>query len=238
MSRETEEFIRTFEEIAAEVNRRAALPNSFSVEIQRASERDSAVRKHRTLLIYIRELRNALQHPRHRSEGPPVHITPSFLEEVQNVLRYLKNPPTAAKVGVPRQKMIVAHLTDRLGDLADQMRRGGFSHLPVLDGRGAVIGVFNEAAVFDHLWADVETIVGRDMTVADIFPHCSLDAGHTESFRFVRPGTPLDDLVAMFLAIESPSTRVGAAFVTASGQRSEPLQRLITPWDVLASSAT
>jgi hypothetical protein len=30
---------------------------------------------------------------------------------------------------------------------------------------------------------------------------------------------------------------VGAAFVTASGKKTEPLQRLITPWDVLAISA-
>jgi len=37
-----------------------------------------------------------------------------------------------------------------------------------------------------------------------------------------------------FIAIETPTTRVGAVFVTASGKRTEPLQRMITPWDVLA----
>ena len=38
-------------------------------------------------------------------------------------------------------------LTDRLGDLADEMKRGGFSHVPIVDERDAVIGVFNDAAV-------------------------------------------------------------------------------------------
>jgi hypothetical protein len=72
---------------------------------------------------------------------------------------------------------------------------------------------------------------------ADILRSCRLDANHTETFRFVRPTTPLTELVEMFMAIESPSTRIGAALVTPSGKPSEPLQRLITPWDVLASSA-
>ena len=117
------------------------------------------------------------------------------------------------------------------------MKRGGFSHVPILDELGAVVGVFNEAAVFDCLWAETETIIGREMQISEILPHCLLDAGHTENFRFVKPGTLIDDLVEMFRAPESPTTRLGAAFVTASGKKTEPLQRLVTAWDVLTSSS-
>ena len=134
---------------------------------------------------------------------------------------------------MPRGKISAASPTDRLGDLADELRRGGFSHVPILDEHGAVIGVFNEAAVFDYLWSDSETIIGRQMRIEEILPHCRLDAERTESFRFVRPGTPIDHLIDLFLALASPTTRVGAAFVTASGKSTEPLQRLITAWDVL-----
>ncbi|QNP43478.1 CBS domain-containing protein [Sphingomonas daechungensis] len=144
----------------------------------------------------------------------------------------------ASRVGVSRNEIVVAKLTDKLGDLAEAMRQGGFSHLPILDERDAVVGVFNESAVFDHLWADTETIIARDMTVSEILRHCRLDAGHTEAFRFVRPTTLLDDLTDMFVALETPTTRVGAIFVTASGKSTEALQRMITPWDVLASSST
>ncbi|MER9568877.1 hypothetical protein NKI77_06770 [Mesorhizobium opportunistum] len=116
------------------------------------------------------------------------------------------------------------------------MKRGGFTHVPILDERDTVIGVFNEAAVFHFLWAEPETIVGRQMKISDVFDSCSLDANRMETFRFLGPRTPLDSLIEMFLAVESPLTRVGAAFVTASGKETEPLQRLITPWDVLAMS--
>lgn len=40
--------------------------------------------------------------------------------------------------------------------------------------------------------------------------------------------TLLDELVGMFMALDSPAPRVGAAFVTASGKATEALQRMIT----------
>lgn len=237
MSNPTESFIRRFEEIVAEVNRRAGAPASHSFEIEKASGRDGIVRKNRALLIYLRDVRNALQHPKHRSAGHAIQVSEAFLDEVRKLLNHLKNPPAASSVGAPRKQIKTASLTDRLGPLADEMKKRGFSHIPVVDEHDIVIGVFNEAAIFDHLWAETETIVGRQMQIRDILPTCRLDTRHTETFKFVAPRAPIDDLIEMFLAVESPTTRVGAAFVTASGKSTEPLQRLITPWDVLAISA-
>lgn len=235
MSTTTEDFIRTFEALREEVNRRAGDPNAHALQIDNAASRDPAIDKNRRLLRYIRDVRNALQHPQHGARGHAVQITDAFLKEAQDLLRHLQNPPTARSVGVARRDIRTAHRGDRLGDLADMMKRDGFSHLPILDERDAVIGVFNEAAIFDHLWGEPARIIERDMRVEDILPHCSLDAGHTETFQFVRPGTLLDDLVGMFVAPVSPTKRLGAAFVTASGSGTEPLQRIITPWDVLAT---
>lgn len=97
-------------------------------------------------------------------------------------------------------------------------------------------GVFNEAAVFDYLWSESETIISRSMQIHEILPHCRLDANHTETFRFVGSRVPVEDVVDIFLALQSPTTRVGAVFVTASGKSTEKLQRLITPWDVLGGA--
>ncbi len=144
MSNSTESFIRTFEEIVTEVNRRARAPSSYSFEIEKASQRDGTVRKNRSLLIYIRDVRNALQHPKHSSDGHAVHVSETFLDEAQSLLSHLKSPPTASSVGVPRKQIKTAGLTDQLGDLADEMKRGGFSHVPILGERDAIIGVFRQ----------------------------------------------------------------------------------------------
>ncbi len=236
MSSTTERFIRHFEGLVREVNRRAGAPSSHSFQIERAAQRDGVVRKQERLLNYVRDVRNALQHPQHKAPGHAVLISDAFLDEVEKLLNHLRKPPTANTVGVPRKKIRNASLDEKLGDLAAEMKRGAFSHVPILDERDVVIGVFNEAAVFDHLWAETETIVSRDMPVSDVLSHCRLDANHTETFRFLNPLKPLDDLVEIFLAVESQTTRVGAVFVTASGKDTEALQRMITPWDVLKSA--
>lgn len=237
MSSTTERFIRLYEELVAEVNRRAGAGTSHSFQIEQAASRDGAVRTHRNLLKYIRDVRHALQHPKHRSEGHAVLISDEFLEEAVSLLNYFQNPSRAGSLGVPRKQIRVAQLSDHLGDLADDMKKCGFSHVPIVNEGDVVVGVFNEAAVFDYLWSESEKIVGRSMSVQDILSHCRLDAKHTETFRFVGPRAPLEDLVDIFLAPDSPTTRVGAVFVTASGKTTEPLQRLITTWDVLESGA-
>lgn len=237
MNNPNDSFVRLFEDIAIEVNRRAGMPTSHSVEIEKASSRDGFVRKNRPLLFYIRDVRNALQHPKHRSDGDAINISEPFLKEVQDLLNYLRNPPTANSVGVPFREIRTASLTDQLGDLADEMKSRGFSHVPILNEQGAVIGVFNEAAIFDHLWGESETIVSRQMKISDILSSCRLGAKHMETFKFVAPRTSLEDLAEMFLSVQTPFTRVGAAFVTASGKETETLQRLVTPWDVLAVSS-
>jgi CBS domain-containing protein len=229
-----EAFIRTFEEIVTEVNRRAGAVTSRAFEIERAAERDPTVRQNRDLLIYIRDVRNTLQHPRHGLLDPAVAVNDGFLLKVQGLLERLRNPVRASSIGVARSEITLAKPDDTLGSLADVMKRNGFSHLPILDDGGTVIGIFNEAAVFDFLWSDQETIIAKEMQLRDILRHCMLDEERTETFGFAKPGTQRDELVGMFRALRSPRTRLGAVFVTASGKRTEPLQRMITAWDVLA----
>lgn len=233
MSSTTEKFIRLYEDLVKEVNQRAGESSSYSFEIERAASRDSTVEKKKNLLRYIRDVRNAIQHPKHRSDGFAVLISESFLAEVLALLNHLKKPLTSGSLGVPRKQIRIARCSDCLGDLADEMRKGGFSHMPILDENDVVIGVFNETAIFHYLWHEAETIVGRGMFVSDVLPHCRLDANRTETFRFVGPRVSIDDLADKFVKVESATTRVGAVFVTASGKSSEKLERLITLWDVL-----
>jgi predicted transcriptional regulator len=237
MSDTTFEFISTFEALKAEINKRAGDPNAFEFKLDRAATNDRFVSNNRKKLQYIREVRDLLQHPQTNTPVRPFSISEGFLADTRDLLKRLANPPVAKDFWVPRASLTLARAGDRIGDLADTMRQRGFSHLPILDPSGAVVGVFNEAAVFAHLWKEEVTLIERGNTVADIMDSCSLGVVHTETFEFVRPVTPQDKLVDLFTKIPSPSTRVGAVFVTASGSPKDQLQGLITPWDVLARMA-
>ncbi|TJZ82005.1 CBS domain-containing protein [Paracoccus hibiscisoli] len=234
MDTSTTRFIRIFEALKTEINKAARAEDSERLELDRAAKATGVVYRNLQRLRYIRDIRNLLQHPQHKSTQPAVSITESFLAEVEDLLNQLQNPPRAGTLGVPRGQLSVASPDDKIGDLAGKILRDGFSHLPILDEDDRVIGVFNEAAVFAHLWAEDITLIGRDMTVSELMESCRLGANHTETFDFVAPRTPQENIAKMFSTVRNNKTRVGAVFVTASGNRHEPLQRMITPWDVLA----
>lgn len=234
MSGVNDRFIRVFEGLSEVVNARAGRPNAHSFELAEACRRDNGVQKHRSVLQYMRDVRNTLQHPKHNGSGPAVQVSEIFVEELEKLLRKLSRSSTAKDVGVKRKEIRNARPEETLGNLADLMREKGFSHLPILGDKDKVIGVFNEAAVFAHLWHQGETIIARNMFLSDIMDDCQIESSRTETFEFVAPRTTLRELQSIFLSLSTPFSRVGAVFVTASGKAHEPLQRLITPWDILA----
>lgn len=226
-------FAQTFEALKEEINRRAGVQDSHNLELDLAARCDRAVVKHQRLIRYIRDVRNALQHPRHNSQMPAFHVTELFLNEVRGVLNALQHPPRASSICVKRGDLHVARVSDTIGAVIDVMKAKNFSHIPMLDEQDKVSGVFNEAAIFDYFCSDEIIDAGRDLTISAILRHCSLDANHTEKFGFVRPTATEDDLIAEFTSVAGPLTRVGALFVTPSGKISEPITGMITPWDVL-----
>lgn len=114
MTTTTENFIRLYEDLVYEVNKRANSASSHSFEIERAATRDGAVKNQQNLLKYIRDVRHALQHPKHRSQGHAVLISASFLEEVAALVNHLKNPVRSGSLGVPRRQIRTASLSDHV----------------------------------------------------------------------------------------------------------------------------
>jgi predicted transcriptional regulator len=114
------------------------------------------------------------------------------------------------------------------------MRAKRYTHVPILDEANGVIGVFNESAIFDYLVSKTIIEWTDTIVVAEIMDHCRLDAGHTESFHFIRPCTTEDEMVNALVNVEGEFTRVWALFVTPSGSPNEPLRRMITIWDVMS----
>ncbi len=151
MSTTTEAFIQTFEKIKAEINRRAGAPDSFEFKLDSAANKDHFIKINSKRLRYIRDVRDLLQHPQNNTPERPFSISVGFLQEAQTLLARLTYPPAANDIWVGLASLTLAQQSDRIGDLVAIMKTKGYSHLPILNNSGAVIGVFNEAAVFAHL---------------------------------------------------------------------------------------
>jgi CBS domain-containing protein len=226
-------FIQVYEGLKGEINRRARKSGSSRLELETAADLDQKIARSIQLLRYIRDVRNTLQHPQHKSRAPAVQVTSDFLAEATNLLHALQNPPRAHSLCVPRARLCVADRGQTIASIAGIMRTKKFSHIPVLDERDVLTGVFNEAAIFDYFFSGKKE-KSHELTIQEILVHCRLDAGHTETFGFVGPNATEDAIVGKLTSTSGPSTRIGALFVTASGKSSEPITGMLTPWDVLA----
>jgi CBS domain-containing protein len=228
-----DQFLRLFEAIKDVVNTIAGM-NSYELELDAACGRSRRVRERRSEIRHVKDVRNVIAHPQAKSGAPAVLVTPDLIARTQRLLDTLTTVRTANIAGSPRVQLFTATPSTRLTTVTKTMREKRYTHVPVLDEANRVIGVFNESAIFDYLVSQTIIELNDAMTVADIMDHCSLDAGHTESFRFIRPGTTEDEMLDALVNVEGEFTRVGALFVTPSGNPNESLHRMITIWDVMS----
>lgn len=227
-------FIQAYEGLKVQINRRAGEDGSKEFLLQRAIQRDGAVRRQEDLLKYIRDVRNVLSHPSSTMRGRGVTVTQSLVEQAQALLHWLADPPTARTLCVPRASLFVAGVEDKVVKVARHMKEKRYSHIPIVNGEHRLIGVFNEAAIFDFFLVEGAIMADHDITISEIMRHCSLDGGRTEAFGFVRPSTPISDLIVRLTLDPERAIRVGALFVTSSGKATDPITGMLTAWDVLA----
>lgn len=231
-----DQFIRLYEALKTQINAIAGI-DSPSMELIQACERSKRVLGHRSEIWHVRDVRNLIAHPLANSRGPTVVVTQDLISRTQRLLDALTTVRTANKTGVPLSQLFTATTDTKLITMADIMREKRYSHIPVLDEQNRVIGVFNESAIFDYLVRETIIELTDTTMVAELMDHCRLDAGHTESFRFIRPSTSEDEMLDALINVEGEFTRVGALFVTPSGDPTEPLHRMITIWDVMSGRA-
>lgn len=74
------------------------------------------------------------------------------------------------------------------------------------------------------------------MTFEEIKTYLSLDGREMEKFIFFSPTGYVEELEAKFEEAYRKGKRIGVAFITPTGKRTEKLQGIITPWDILAST--
>jgi CBS domain-containing protein len=155
----------------------------------------------------------------------------------RELLAQISKAARAGELGVKVDDLCVATWDDLIHPLIETMKKNKYSHIPILNDGGIVVGVFNESSILDYLIrSGMASLIEPDATLAEIQDHCLLGADHTETFRFIGPLAPEDDVADIFVTVSGEFTRVGAVFVTPGAAADKPIQRMITAWDVLAQT--
>ena len=206
---------------------------SYSVVLEYIRDIDS--QPVRVDLDLLREIRNILSHNAGSGGEPVVEPSDEMLSRLDEIIAYVKRPHSAADFGTPAEKIYFAHLNDSVIQVMRGMYNNGYSHVPVTE-KGSVVGAFSMRALFDHLAERGLDAASDEMRIRDLDGHIRFEDRGGERYKFVSADTSIVEVRHLFQQYTERNRRLGAIFVTETGDPGERLIRMLTPWDVLGDS--
>ena len=231
MENRCEEFLNLYRDLEEHLAAEAGGSRTGLVQDFAASEGS----RYREELDVFREMRNLLSH--HGKIGGEYIVEPSqsAVARMREILEFAKNPPVAMTAARPTKELFCADYEDSVAKIAEIMEKRGFSHVPVLDGRGILVGVFSVGTLFTYLRSgDVKD--ARQLKIGDLKEYIRPERHSTEQFAFVDRNATCYQIKKLFNHEGPEVRRVAAVFVTQNGKKNTALLGMITPWDIMKIS--
>ncbi len=200
---------------------------SFAEMVNRAAQKDAAIRAVENQLKEFADLRNAIVH--HRDYPATIIAEPSeaalleFTAIVEKALAPRRLLPTF------RRSVRVFSTEERLVEALRYMRDHEYSQVVVRDGHGLALLTVEGVARWLEQQAEAESIGIADVTVGDA---CACEVPDT--VEFMGGQRTLFEAREAFAAIGGRrQPRLFAIVITRNGRPDEPPLGIVTPWDVL-----
>ncbi len=192
-------------------------------------------RRYREDLEVFRATRNLLSH--HGKIDGEYIVAPSeaAVRRMREILDFAKNPPVAMTAAVSVEEMFLAGYEDQVAEIAGIMDKRGFSHAPVIDERGVLVGVFSVSTFFTYLRQGNAQNV-KQLKIGDLRDVIKVENHTTEQFAFVDRNASCYKIEELFRSEGPDVRRVAAVFVTSNGKKNGKLLGMITPWDIIKLS--
>ena len=187
-----------------------------------------------TRLMALRNVRNTITHNPMLGDGPIVMLNKEVIPFIDGVIERIKHLPTAANILIPQDNVFSGSPEDTVSSVVDMMLKNVYSHVPVLDVGGKVLGVFSESTMLEMSNAGIRN--SNDCLLRDVMRFLPCDKHTAEVFRFVPFNDPIAHLRSLFAEALEKNERIGMIFVTKSGRADEPLLGVITVWDIAGVS--
>ena len=226
----TDEFIELFKELEDIAKAQYHYPNDGKTVLY--LEDRPEFRYIKAELGCCRDIRNILQHkPKYKGDYT---VTPSenMLSLLKDVIEKVKNPIRARDIAILISKVFYRSLDDYVKPALIEMRNKVFTHVPILDQSNKVIGVFSESTLLSYLVDDEIVGIDDNTRFIDFKKYLPIDKHLAESFLFVKQSLPLEDVRIKFENALKGKKRLGLLLVTNNGKENEPLQGIISAWDV------
>lgn len=182
----------------------------------------------------IRNLRNSIVHCPSLNDESLFALNPKANEILAKVISIIENPPTALSRSIPLNKLFVVSLSDNVLSCVKAMDEKGYSHAPVLDDSGKLIGVFSIGLVFSVLASRGTANFLDGDKIGDLMAYLPLDAHRNERYAFLSRYSKLEEATKMFEDSKAKyGKRLGLIFLTEHGRKEEKVLAALTPAEVL-----
>ena len=183
-------------------------------------------------LDLIREVRNLVQHKDTEVKGKEaICVDEVLLETLREIIRAVEHPETVGDVCTT--DLLTAVLTTNVKELMSQMVERSVSHVPVLDEKGKLLGIFSENTIFSRVAAEgLEALDGND-TVREYEKYLDIRDHIRDSFEFIAKDAETEAAKENFKQRDKQGRRLAMLVVTPHGNPNEKVFGVLTPYDVL-----
>lgn len=184
--------------------------------------------RYRDFLISVAELRNMIVHTKVNPYEYVAIPADYILQQLEECLSSLENP----KRVIPTFKRVVDvfRVQDTLSSVFHHIHRMEYSQFPIYDG-DKFMGLLTENGITrwlaEHVVKELSLVELDEVIVAEVIRK----EEHRKNYLFVSSMTHVDDAAHKFRENEF----LEAVLITVSGKATEPLQGIMTKWDIFNS---
>lgn len=220
---------RNFEKIFREIFK---LSPSDSIPIHLKS---SKYRFHYDKINYCASYRNFIAHT------PPSKFNSFVVEPTDEMIRFLNefsdillNRKTCKDIAIPVSQIMSASHDDFVLAAMKKMKQHNYTQIPIMVDK-KVIGVFRDTSLFNFIIEYGSEMFDETTRFVDLEPYINKEGNDGEVIRFYPHSLYIEELETEFKKEFDEGCRIGMVLLTQSGNDTEQLTGLITPWDLIAS---
>lgn len=226
MNEKSLDFLQLFNQLESELKRRMHKDNyvNFSRLIDEASESNIFIRKNKSLINTLSDLRNVVVH----QEGKLVTAIPTDegMRALESIYDNYTKPKTVSSICKHEVLSILSE--QKLDEALRIMGRHGFSQLPVLEEK-VFVGILTGNVITRFLASRVDKKGDLVVDVGEIEVSEVLEYQQTfDQVKFIAKDMSTIELVEIITHEPSPT---GVYFVTENGQRNEKILSICTHGD-------
>lgn len=158
-----------------------------------------------------------------------IHYTNSNIL-VDATLGSAKETLPVSSLWVPIERVTKAALSDKIEDVTNEMINKGYSHVPILDDKSRVLGVFSESTMMEAWSAGLNCARGASIDAVQEF--LPINRHKADVFKFVPKKVTVANLRTLYAEATRKNERIGLILVTNDGTANKPLLGVLNIWDI------